>query len=201
MSRYCYAAVDLGRLAVSVLVFASSTFVHTDRLILAWLNASHGGALAMFSMLLCVALQTKITGHVASDQYGKYGIIRESDLASKISEFQQWATEVKKVNVEALAKWEEKELFAEFMEDYNTGTLPHRKYYDLMAYAQQQAMKAAKKGRTAGVRAHLLLHLTRKIIRRPASRLHRLCKLSCFDMRVALHKGRVCPDRLLSCAS
>ena len=102
-------------------------------------------------MLVCVALQ--IPGHVASDQYGKYGIIRESDLASKISEFQQWATEVKRVNIEALAKWEEKELFAEFMEDYNTGTLPHRKYYDLMAYAQQQAVKAAKKGKTAGVRA------------------------------------------------
>lgn len=101
----------------------------------------------------CVALQ--IPGHVASDQYGKYGIIRESDLASKISEFQQWATEVKRVNIEALAKWEEKELFAEFMEDYNTSTLPHRKYYDLMAYAQQQAIKAAKKGKAAGVRAHL----------------------------------------------
>ena len=106
-------------------------------------------------MLICVAVQTGVAGHVASDQYGKYGIIRESDLGSKISEFQQWATEVKKVNIEALAKWEEKELFAEFMEDYNTGTLPHRKYYDLMIYAQQQAMKAAKKGKTAGVRAHL----------------------------------------------
>lgn len=97
---------------------------------------------------------------MASDQYGKYGIIRESDLANKISEFQQWATEVKKVNIEALAKWEEKELFAEFMEDYNTGTLPHKKYYDLMAYAQQQAMKAAKKGRTAGVRLTNILSAT-----------------------------------------
>lgn len=95
--------------------------------------------------------QVGIAGHVASDQYGKYGIIREADLASKVSEFQQWATEVKKVNVEALPKWEEKELFAEFMEDYNTGTLPHKKYYDLMAYAHQQAIKAAKKGRSAGV--------------------------------------------------
>ncbi|KAA6421923.1 MAG: hypothetical protein FRX49_08242 [Trebouxia sp. A1-2] len=91
-----------------------------------------------------------IAGHVASDQYGRYGIIREADLATKVSEFQQWATEVKKVNIEALPKWEEKELFAEFMEDYNTGTLPHKKYYDLMAYAQQQAMKAAKKGRSTG---------------------------------------------------
>jgi len=49
-------------------------------------------------------------------------------------------------------------LFAEFMEDYNTGTLPHKKYYDLMAYAQQQAIKAAKKGRSTGVSLwHLVL--------------------------------------------
>ncbi len=103
-------------------------------------------------------LQAGIAGHVASDQYGRYGIIREADLATKVSEFQQWATEVKKVNIEALPKWEEKELFAEFMEDYNTGTLPHKKYYDLMAYAQQQAMKAAKKGRSSGVSlCHLAL--------------------------------------------
>lgn len=104
-------------------------------------------------------LQAGIAGHVASDQYGRYGIIREADLATKISEFQQWATEVKKVNIEALPKWEEKELFAEFMEDYNTGTLPHKKYYDLMAYAQQRALKAVKKGKSTGVSfRHLCLH-------------------------------------------
>jgi len=104
-------------------------------------------------------LQAGIAGHVASDQYGRYGIIREADLATKVSEFQQWATEVKKVNIEALPKWEEKELFAEFMEDYNTGTLPHKKYYDLMAYAQQQALKAVKKGKSTGVSfCHLCLH-------------------------------------------
>ena len=100
---------------------------------------------------MCTAMQEGIAGHVASDQYGKFGIIREADLASKVSEFQQWATEIKKVNVEALAKWEEKELFAEFMEDYNTGTLPHRKYYDLMAFAREKALRAAKKGKDAGV--------------------------------------------------
>lgn len=33
---------------------------------------------------------------------------------------------MKKLDVEALAKWEEKELFKEFVEDFNTGTLPHR---------------------------------------------------------------------------
>jgi hypothetical protein len=32
------------------------------------------------------------------------------------------------------------------MEDYNTATLPHRKYYDLELYERQRAAKAARKG-------------------------------------------------------
>lgn len=31
------------------------------------------------------------------------------------------------------------------MEDYNTGTFPHRKYYDLDAYEAEKAIKAAKR--------------------------------------------------------
>jgi hypothetical protein len=37
-----------------------------------------------------------------------------------------WVTDAKGGNVETLGRLEEKELFKEFMEDYNTGTLPHR---------------------------------------------------------------------------
>lgn len=35
-----------------------------------------------------------------------------------------------------------------YMEDYNTGTLPHKKYYDLDLYERKRALKAAKKGAT-----------------------------------------------------
>ena len=34
------------------------------------------------------------------------------------------------------------------MEDYNTATLPHKKYYDLDVYERKRIMKAAKKGKT-----------------------------------------------------
>lgn len=44
-----------------------------------------------------------------------------------------------------MPKWEEKELFKEYCEDYNTGTLAHKKYYDYDAYARAQAAKDAKK--------------------------------------------------------
>jgi len=81
-----------------------------------------------------------------SDNFGKFGIIRETDAAAKRSEFTLWALEVKKVDVETLQRTEEKELFKDYIEDYNTGTMPHRKYYNLELYERQKAAKAAAKG-------------------------------------------------------
>uniref|UniRef100_A0A061QX57 Nucleic acid binding n=1 Tax=Tetraselmis sp. GSL018 TaxID=582737 RepID=A0A061QX57_9CHLO len=86
-----------------------------------------------------------------TEQYGKYGIIKESDYESKRGDFQLWATEVKKVQLELLPKREERDLFRTYMEDFNTGTLPHKKYYDNDAYQRAKALKAAQKG---GKRRH-----------------------------------------------
>ncbi|PSC69161.1 RNA-binding 25 [Micractinium conductrix] len=79
-------------------------------------------------------------------EYGKYGIIRETDMYSKRPEFQLWAIEVKKIDIEAMPRSEEKEMFKEFMEEFNTASFPHKKFYDLDMYEKQQAAKAAKKG-------------------------------------------------------
>ena len=65
------------------------------------------------------------------------------------------ASQVKKANVEALPKWEEEELLGEFMEEFNTATLPHKKYYNLEVYERERAMKAAKRGAGTGVSWHL----------------------------------------------
>ncbi|KAK9836123.1 hypothetical protein WJX81_003270 [Elliptochloris bilobata] len=86
----------------------------------------------------------------STEAFGKYGVVRETDMDSKRSEFIMWATEVQKVDVESLPKWEEKDMFRTYMEDFNTGTLPHKKYYDLDAYERRRAVKAAKKGSSAG---------------------------------------------------
>jgi hypothetical protein len=48
---------------------------------------------------------------------------------------------VKGADLESISRFEEKEFFRTFMEDYNTATLPHRKYYDLEAYERQRAAK------------------------------------------------------------
>ncbi|WOL10135.1 hypothetical protein Cni_G18889 [Canna indica] len=81
-----------------------------------------------------------------TNSWGKYGIIREVDMWNKRPEFTAWLAEVKKVNLEALANWEEKQMFKEFMEDHNTATFPSKKYYDLDAYHRRQMEKEMRKG-------------------------------------------------------
>ncbi len=74
-------------------------------------------------------------------RYGKYGIIRESDMYDKRPEFTLWAMDEKKVDVEGLSQRRERELFSEYMEDFNTATLPHRKYYSLNKYEREKSRR------------------------------------------------------------
>ena len=53
---------------------------------------------------------------------------------------------MKKQSLESLAKWEEKELFKEYAEDYNTSTLPHEKYYDMEKWAKAEAARIMAAG-------------------------------------------------------
>lgn len=45
----------------------------------------------------------------------------QTDAGAKHAEFILWALDVKKVDVETMGRLEEKELFKDYMEDYNTG--------------------------------------------------------------------------------
>jgi len=78
-----------------------------------------------------------------NDQYGKYGIIKESDFSAKYNEFIAWAIEVKKVDRDSMSTKDERMLFLEYMEDYNTATFPDPKYYSLEAAARNQASHQA----------------------------------------------------------
>ncbi|XP_075497923.1 uncharacterized protein LOC142535513 [Primulina tabacum] len=81
-----------------------------------------------------------------TNSWGKYGIIKETDMWNKRPEFTAWLAEVKEVNLESLPNWEEKQLFKDFMEDHNTATFPSKKYYDLDAYYHAKMKKQQKKG-------------------------------------------------------
>ena len=66
---------------------------------------------------------------------------------SKYSEFALWASEAKRIDIEVLPKLEERELFRTFCEDFNTATLPHRKFYNLQEYhRKKEEEKAAQRG-------------------------------------------------------
>ncbi|GMF28428.1 unnamed protein product [Phytophthora lilii] len=82
---------------------------------------------------------------VNQDEYGKYGILRESDFHTKSVSFQAWLRDVKKMGEFNGPKWEAMELFKEYMEDYNTCTLPHEKYYDIERYEMKRYQKQQRK--------------------------------------------------------
>ncbi|KAI0943955.1 hypothetical protein AcV7_001898 [Taiwanofungus camphoratus] len=102
-----------------------------------------------------------------SHQWGKYGIINETDLYNKEQEFRAWLVEERKINPETISKDQTKKEFARFVEDYNTGvfkflpsctyaslikpllchlqaTLPHEKFYHMEAY--ERRMTALRAG-------------------------------------------------------
>jgi hypothetical protein len=48
---------------------------------------------------------------IGADQFGRYGLVKETDLWEKQPEFHAWLTEVKQRNPETLQKWEERDMF------------------------------------------------------------------------------------------
>ncbi|SCZ91285.1 BZ3500_MvSof-1268-A1-R1_Chr1-2g01308 [Microbotryum saponariae] len=68
---------------------------------------------------------------LATIEWGKHGILTETDIYQKDQEFRAWLVGERMLNPETMSKAKEKEIFKEFMEDFNTGTLPHEKYYNM----------------------------------------------------------------------
>ncbi|CCO35569.1 hypothetical protein BN14_09687 [Rhizoctonia solani AG-1 IB] len=82
-------------------------------------------------------------------QWGQHGIINESHMYEKDAEFRTWLVEECKINPESLSKDATKKQFARFVEDYNTATLPHPKFYNMESYERQ--MNSLRNGMTADV--------------------------------------------------
>ncbi|OAX34459.1 hypothetical protein K503DRAFT_851608 [Rhizopogon vinicolor AM-OR11-026] len=100
-------------------------------------------------------------------QWGKYGVINETDFYNKTQEFRTWLLEERKINPEAITKDQERKEFAVFVEDYNTATLPHEKYYHMEAYDRRMTSLRAGEfvppaedsyNPEADLRAHSLRH-------------------------------------------
>ncbi|KAG6899462.1 hypothetical protein C0993_010141 [Termitomyces sp. T159_Od127] len=83
-------------------------------------------------------------GHGSGPQWGKYGVISEADIFLKGPEFHAWLVEERKINPETISKDQNKKEFLRFVEDFNTATLPHEKYYHMEAY--ERRMNALRQG-------------------------------------------------------
>merc|ERR1712061_664973 len=68
----------------------------------------------------------KANRDAVSNQFGKYGVIKQEDFFNKKPEFLLWAMEVKKENTDAMGQMKQKDLFKEYIEDYNTATMPSK---------------------------------------------------------------------------
>ncbi|KZV69407.1 hypothetical protein PENSPDRAFT_652376 [Peniophora sp. CONT] len=79
-------------------------------------------------------------------EWGKYGIISESDIYNKDPEFRAWLVEERMLNPETLPKDKTRKEFLRFVEDFNTATLPHEKFYHIEAY--ERRMNAMRSGDT-----------------------------------------------------
>lgn len=81
----------------------------------------------------------------SSNQFGKFGVIKVEDFFNKKPEFLLWALEVKKENTDQMGQMMQRDLFKEFVEDYNTATMPHKKYYNVEAWDREMSNKRQKK--------------------------------------------------------
>jgi len=96
------------------------------------------------------AASTKEAGAVDQTQFGKYGILRESDYFAKRNEFEAWCHEVKRVDPTPLTKRDLMDLFGDFREDYNTATMPSERYYDLDKWDREHAAERERRFKPSG---------------------------------------------------
>merc|ERR1712217_742481 len=83
----------------------------------------------------------------SSNQFGKYGVIKVEDFFNKKPEFLAWASEVRKEDTNVMGQMKMRELFKEYVEDYNTATMPSEKYYNLQVWDTKMSFKRQKKNR------------------------------------------------------
>jgi hypothetical protein len=82
--------------------------------------------------------------------FGSFGVVRQSDFHNTKTQrsFQAWLQEVKAIPSFTGPKWELQDYFKEFMEDFNTATFPHVKYYNYDQWELDEYEK--NKARMAG---------------------------------------------------
>ncbi len=88
--------------------------------------------------------------------FGKYGIIKASDYHKQQRSFEVWMAEVKGIPCFTGPKWELQKYFQDYIEDFNTATFPHIKYYhfeqwEMEEYNKQQQLLQQNQHGSSGI--------------------------------------------------
>ena len=76
--------------------------------------------------------KTKDLTAIDQNKYGKYGIISEQHYFQKQREFELYMEDVKRMpGIFGQSKFDIMKMFKCYIEDYNTATMPHEKYYSI----------------------------------------------------------------------
>merc|ERR1711871_1907643 len=93
---------------------------------------------------------------INQNEYGKYGIIREQDFFAKQREFEAYMNEVKnQPGIMGQGRAEVMRAFKDFIEDYNTVTMPHEKFYNYEKWETMDYQRKKMAEVQGGVRSSL----------------------------------------------
>lgn len=93
--------------------------------------------------------RTAVKTAVDQNEFGKYGIVRIEDYYAKQREFEAYMLEVKNMpGVLSAGRGEIMKYFKDFIEDFNTATMPHEKFYnyerwEIMDYERKKREKSS----------------------------------------------------------
>jgi hypothetical protein len=82
--------------------------------------------------------------------FGKYGILKTSDKLRMQRSFEMWCEQVKSLSGR-VSSGEESRLWEEYREDFNTATLPHKKYYNYDQWEMEEYQKNSQNNSQSSV--------------------------------------------------
>lgn len=70
-------------------------------------------------------------------EFGKHGFLTEATKFTKAPEFTLWLLEVQNMHRDRISRRDEQDMEKKFMEEFNTSTFPHEKYYNLEKWERE----------------------------------------------------------------
>ena len=97
--------------------------------------------------------------------------------------------DIKRTSRETMSKRDEKELFAEFAEDFNTSTLPHEKYYDLDKWERSEQARVGTRDELAGLTDEDRMRVERQRARQSTTQAHEDARIQTMKLLMAKERA------------